>query len=106
MTDPSVPTWAFVAMSGLFNLILGLMLMRLWKSVDDNTTAVTQLSIAIPQTYATKDESNRHTDEDERRFNDLHQRVESAGSRIHGLDLRITAIDGSVQQARAGLRGE
>lgn len=54
MGEQSVPMWAFMALIGGLNLLGGAMLMRLWKAVDGNTAAVTQLSIELPTKYATK----------------------------------------------------
>jgi hypothetical protein len=51
--------WAFGALLGGFQFILGLMVMRVWKSVDDNTAAVTALAITLPDKYVTKAEMQK-----------------------------------------------
>lgn len=62
MTETIVPMWAFVAVLGGFQFITGLMVMRAWKSIDDNTAAVTALSIDLPSKYVTKTEFQKHED--------------------------------------------
>lgn len=75
MGEPSVPLWAFMALIGGLNLLGGAMLMRLWKAVDGNTAAVTQLAIELPTKYATKGE-----------LKEVH---EYARERTHGLGNEI-----------------
>jgi hypothetical protein len=100
----SVPAWAFMALLGIFNVFLGLMITRLWKSLDDNTKALSALRELLPTAYATKEEVNRHHADDQREFDDVSKSIHGLRDRVHGIDLRVTAIDGSVRDAQAGLR--
>ncbi len=85
--------WALGALMGLVQLLFGMMLMRLWKSVDDNTNAVNRLSIDLPTHYTSKEESNRHHEEDRQSFEDARQNLYGLRDRVHGMDLRVTAIE-------------
>lgn len=104
MPNDSVPIWAFSAVLIIFNGLLGLMIMRLWKSVDDNTSAVNGLSVEMPQTYATKTDAERHRLEDHDSFTAHGNSIQGLRDRMHAMDLRLTAIDGDIRSARAGLR--
>lgn len=100
-----VPTWAFMALLGLFNLFLGFLLTRLWQSVDKNTEAVAGLRESLPTVYATKAEINRHHDEDRQAFEDQRKGLHGIRDQVHAIDLRVTSLDGGVRDAQAGLRG-
>lgn len=104
MSD-TVPAWAFMALLGIFNVFLGLMIARLWKALDDNTKALTSLRELLPTMYATKEDVNRHHNEDQREFEDVRKTLHGLRDRVHGVDLRVTALDGGVRDAQAGLRG-
>jgi uncharacterized membrane-anchored protein YhcB (DUF1043 family) len=103
--NEAVPPWAFTALLAVFNVFLGLMIARLWKSLDDNTQALSSLRELLPTRYATKEEVNRHHEEDAHSFEDVRKNAQGLRDRVHAIDLRVTAIDGSVRDAQAGLRG-
>lgn len=104
MEASSVPIWAFSALMLLFNGLLGLMMMRLWTSVDSNTKAVTDLAIAMPTTYATKIEVDRHHDEDKQGFAGMRIHIKELTDKFARLDKQVAVIDGGVKDAQAGLR--
>lgn len=93
--------WATWALQFLIVLGVG----RVWLAIDANTKALADLREDIPKRYATKEETNRHHDEDSARFKEVDGAINSVRERVHGVDLRVTAIDGSVKDAQAGLRG-
>jgi hypothetical protein len=105
MNESSVPMWAFVALLALFQIFLGILFSRLWKAVDDNTAAVASLREALPTSYATKEDVNRHHEEDGRMFADQRDGIRKLTDNVHAIDLRVTALDGGVRDAQAGLRG-
>ncbi len=93
--DASWATWALQ-----FLIVLGVG--RVWLAIDNNTKELSDLREEIPKTYATKVDTDRHHDEDASRFKELHERLDTAGSRIHGVDLRVTAMDSAIKQVQAG----
>lgn len=92
--------WATWALQFLILMGVG----RVWLALDANTKSLADLREEIPKTYATKEETNRHHNEDATRFAASEASLQTLRERVHAVDLRVTVIDGSVAAARAELR--
>ena len=93
-----------MGLMSLFQAVIIVMLNRLWHTVDRNTDATVKLSIEMPTVYATKFETQRHHDEDQQKFRLLDSAMQEIRDRIGGIDNRITALDGNMKDAQAGMR--
>lgn len=87
----TVPAWAFNIALLLIQAIGGLMVLRLWKAVDDNTAAVTKLAIELPTNYATKLEVDRHHGEDVAGFNGIRTHLSELRDRVWNIDKQVAA---------------
>lgn len=81
-------TWAF-------QILLGLLLTRVWLAIDKNTDSISSLREEIPKTYATKLEVDRHHSDDKDNFRLVEDEVHSLRNKLHGVELIMAAEKGS-----------
>lgn len=98
MVTEQIPVWAWAIMVLIVQGIFGLVVKRLLEAVDQNTQELTKLRVQLPTVYATKEENREHHREDQRSF-------ERQDRELAHLRERVTAIDGTVRDAREALGG-
>lgn len=100
----SVPVWAFMALLGVIQALGGMMVMRLWKSVDENTAAVNKMAVDLPTTYATRKDVEGHHEDDRRGFDGIRQHLTELREKVWRLDTRVAVMDGGIKDAQGDLR--
>lgn len=103
MDNPNVPVWAFSGLLLLFNGLLGLMMMRLWKSVDENTAALVKLAVSLPTEYTAKADMIRQRTDDLKGYEGVRTHLNELRDKLWKLETRVAVIDGGVRDAQAEL---
>lgn len=83
---PDLVTWGL-------QIVLVLLVARVWIAIDKNTDSLASLREEIPKTYNTRADAIAHYQEDRRLF-------EAFEKRLHVLDVRMTALDALFDKTR------
>lgn len=79
-------TWAF-------QIVLVILLTRVWLAIDKNTDSISSLREEIPKTYATKREVDKHHADDKDNFRLVEDEVHALRNKGHAMELRIVAVE-------------
>lgn len=87
--------WAFIGLIGLFNVLLGFMLMRLWKAVDESTVAIMAMRIDLPTIYATRVEVKALLDDTAEGVRGSRAHLTELRDKFWDLDKRVALLEGN-----------
>lgn len=78
--EQNVPVWMVVGLLGALQFLVAMLIMRLWKAIDDNTKGLQNLAVELPKSYATRES--------------VHFLREQVGGRIGMLEVAVAQLQG------------
>lgn len=55
MTEQAVPVWVVLGLLSVMQFLVAMLVMRLWKALDDNTKGLQAIAVDLPKFYATRE---------------------------------------------------
>lgn len=80
MVEQAVPVWVVLGLLSIMQFLVAMLVMRLWKAIDDNTKGLQNLAVDLPKFYATRES--------------VHSLREQLGGKVGMLEIAVAQLQG------------